>query len=161
MHTKNILTTCIIVLIISTGNIAAQTYKTALGLRFGGLTSGLTIKHFSNKNTALEGIFSVARKSFLITGLYENHSASANSSLIFLYGAGAHVGFFQNGGSYYYNDNRKYTSNTVIGIDGIIGLDYKFNKTPLNISMDLKPFIDLTGSSYFYMDGGISLRYTF
>ncbi len=146
----------------SLSNSYAQSYKTALGLRFGGLTSGVTLKHFTNSNTALEGILSVGRKNFLITGLYEKHSStSKNSDLKFLYGFGAHVGFFQDGGSYYYNDGRRYTSSTVLGIDGILGLDYKFNKAPVNISMDLKPFIDFFGGNYVYLDGGISLRYTF
>ncbi|HJV19925.1 MAG TPA: hypothetical protein VJ552_08630 [Sediminibacterium sp.] len=162
MKTQYIIIALLISLFFSVENSSAQSYKTAAGLRFGGLTSGLTIKHFTNSNTALEGILSIGRKSVLITGLYERHApAGKNSSLRFLYGAGAHLGFFQDGGSYYYNNSRIYTSTTVIGIDGILGLDYKFNKAPVNISMDIKPFIDFFGGNYIYFDGGISLRYTF
>lgn len=162
MKTKYLIITCLSILLFSVTNSSAQSYKTGLGLRFGGLTSGVTLKHFTNSNTALEGILSIGRKNFLITGLYEKHSStSKNSDLKFLYGFGAHVGFFQDGGSYYYNNNRSYTATTVLGIDGILGLDYKFNKAPINISMDLKPFIDFFGGNYVYMDGGISLRYTF
>jgi len=162
MKTKYIAITLLIICSFTLTTISAQSYKTGLGLRFGGLTSGITLKHFTNSNTALEGILSVGRKNVLITGLYEKHvAADKNSALKFLYGVGAHVGFFQDGSSYYYNDGRKYTSSTVLGIDGILGLDYKFNKAPINISMDIKPFIDFFGGNYVYMDGGISLRYTF
>lgn len=162
MKTKYIVFALLISLSFTVSEIAAQSYKTGLGLRFGGLTSGITLKHFTNSNTALEGILSVGRKSVLVTGLYEKHvAADKSSALKFLYGVGAHIGFFQDGGSYYYNDRRTYTSSTVVGIDGILGLDYKFNKAPINISMDLKPFIDFFGGNYVYMDGGVSLRYTF
>lgn len=162
MNTKYLRAYFFVFLLIAISSLSAQPYKTALGLRFGGLTSGITLKHFTNSNTALEGILSIGRKSFLVTGLYEKHAATgSNSPMKFLYGVGAHVGFFQDGGSYYYNDKRQYTATTVLGIDGILGLDYKFNKAPVNITMDLKPFIDFFGGNYVYMDGGISLRYTF
>lgn len=160
---KNIFIVAIILFatsIYSTTN--AQSYKNGLGLRFGGLTSGLTLKHFTNQTTALEGIVSLGRQSVVVTGLYEKHAplGGTGSAKIF-YGFGGHLGFFQDGGRYYYNDNRIYTSSTVVGIDGILGLDFKLNKAPINISMDIKPFVDFFGGNYFYMDGGLSVRYTF
>lgn len=162
MKTTYLVLSLMIGFLFSTTNSTAQAYNTALGLRFGGLTSGLTVKHFTNSNTALEGILSIGRRSFVITGLYEKHTAAdAKSALKFLYGVGAHVGFFQDGGGYYYNNGRDYTSTAVLGIDGILGLDYKFNKAPINMSLDIKPFIDFFGGNYVYMDGGVSLRYTF
>ncbi len=142
--------------------ICAQSYKTGLGLRFGGLTSGLTLKYFTKPTTALEGIVSLGRESILVTGLYEKHtSLSGAGSTKLFYGLGGHLGFFQDGGRYYYNNNRVYTATTVIGLDGILGLDFKLNKAPINISMDIKPFVDFFGGNYFYFDGGLSLRYTF
>ena len=162
MKTKYLIVALLIGVASFVTNSYAQSYNTGVGLRFGGLTSGITVKHFTNSSTALEGILSIGRRSFVITGLYEKHSsANKSSDLKFLYGFGAHVGFFQDGGSYYYNNNRPYTATTVLGIDGILGLDYKFNKAPINISMDIKPFIDFFGGNYVYMDGGVSLRYTF
>jgi hypothetical protein len=143
-------------------NTEAQSYKTGLGLRFGGLTNGLTLKHFTSKNTALEGILSIGRHNFIITGLYEKHVPVEGSGRFnFYYGAGAHISFFQDGSSYYYNSNRVYTSTTAVGIDGILGLDYKFKGAPINIGMDIKPFVDFFDGNFIYMDGGLSLRYTF
>ena len=94
---KNILIVAIIlcaVSIYSTTN--AQSYKTGLGLRFGGLTSGLTLKHFTNQTTALEGIVSLGRQSIVVTGLYEKHAP--------LGGAGSAKIFYGFGGNYFYMD---------------------------------------------------------
>ena len=147
-----------------TGNVSAQSYQTAVGLRFGGLTSGLTVKHFVSKTSALEGILSVGRRSFIVTGLYEKHIPVDNSNAFkFYFGGGGHLGFFQNdGGYYYYNDRPLYTTSyTVAGIDGIAGIEYKFKEAPINIGLDFKPFIDFFNGNTVYFDGGLSIRYTF
>ncbi len=149
-------------LVLFSNSISAQSYHTGLGLRFGGLTSGITVKHFVSQKAALEGILSLGNKSFVLTGLYELHAPmDASNQFSIYYGIGGHLGFFQDGGSYYYNSNRLYTRTTVAGIDGILGLDYKFRNAPINISMDIKPFIDFFNGNYVYFDGGLSLRYTF
>ena len=142
--------------------LSAQSYQTAVGIRFGGLTNGLTVKHFIGKASALEGMVSVANKNVILTGLYEMHKPVDRSKFFALfYGVGGHVGFFRDGGSYYYHDSRQYTSTSVAGIDGIVGLEYKFRTVPVIISMDFKPFIDFFNGSILYFDGGISLRYAF
>jgi len=139
----------------------AQSYQTGAGPRFGGLISGLAIKHFVSHTSALEGILSVARKSFIITALYEKQVPVDHSNTFKLYfGAGGHVGFFQDGGGYYYSKGL-YTHSSVLGIDGIVGLEYTFKDVPLNIAMDFKPFIDFVNGNTVYFDGGLSLRYTF
>ncbi len=162
MKTKQLLLTVFIGILLFTGNLMAQSYQTGLGVRFGGLTNGLTVKSFLSKSSAVEGILSVGHKNFIVTGLYEMHSSMDHSSQFnVFYGFGGHIGFFQDGGTYYYHDNRLYTSTTVAGVDGIIGLDYKFRTAPVNISMDFKPFVDFFNGGIVYFDGGISLRYTF
>ncbi|MBI3233220.1 MAG: hypothetical protein HYZ42_04150 [Bacteroidetes bacterium] len=143
----------------------SQYYNTAIGVRLGGLTSGLTLKHFVSNDAALEGILSLGESSFLITGLYEQHNPiSGASGLQLLYGIGAHIGFFNEGGSYYYTfrGNRVYYANSsVIGMDLILGLDYKFNGAPINIGIDVKPIIDFGPVSYVFFDTGLNLRLAF
>jgi len=137
----------------------AQDYNTGIGLR-GGWGSGLTIKHFIHGNRAVEGIFDSRWHGFSVTGLYEvHHQAFDVNRLNFYYGIGAHIGFWD--GRYYwdYNNDRNYT---VIGIDGILGLEYNFEEIPFNIGIDWKPAFNLTDSSGFWGDGGaISIRYIF
>ena len=51
---------------------------------------------------------------------------------------------------------------TVIGIDGIIGLEYSFTEIPINVSIDWKPVLNIIGYSGFWGDGGaLSVRYMF
>jgi len=137
----------------------AQDYNTGIGLR-GGWGTGLTIKHFLGDNKAVEGIFDSRWRGFSVTGLYEIHNqAFGVDRLNWYYGIGGHIGFWD--GRYYWNhnDDRNYT---VIGIDGILGLEYNFKEIPFNIGVDWKPAFNLTDSSGFWGDGGaISIRYIF
>lgn len=147
----------------STIVLRAQPFRTGLGIRAGGLASGITLKHFATSSTALEGILGLGYRSFIITGLIEKHVPINNSSnFLFEYGAGAHVGFFNdNGGYYYHRNNYAYNATTVVGIDGILGIEYKFKQIPLNIGMDFKPFVDLFSGGGLYFEGAFNFRYTF
>jgi hypothetical protein len=152
---------------------SGQEYRTGIGARLGGLTSGLTVKHFTNSSSALEGIASFGYRTFVITGLYENHrDISSAPGLKWFYGIGGHVGFFRFWG-YYYRvkyDKHGYVyyvgdpggSSAVAGLDLILGMDYKFNNAPFNVGLDLKPFIDFwSGGPYGYWDGALSVRFVF
>ncbi len=151
-------------------SLKAQDYKTEFGFRAGGLTSGLTVKHFINSDGALEGIMSFGYRSTVITGLYEKHeNIPSAQGLKWFYGGGAHIGFFSYGGYYYtvhghgniYYVEREGESASVGGLDFIIGLDYKFNKAPVNVSLDIKPFVDFFNGTSGYFDGALSFRFVF
>lgn len=74
-------------------------------------------------------------------------------------GAGAHIGFWNGRYNPWWDDNKE--SNGVFGIDGQIGLEYTFDKIPLNLSIDWIPGINLIGTSNFWGDEiGLSVRYT-
>ena len=137
----------------------AQDYSTGIGLRSGWGT-GLTVKHFLGTNKAVEGILDSRWHGFSITGLYEIHDQAFNAKrLNWYYGVGAHIGFWN--GQHYrdYNNNTDYT---VIGIDGILGLEYNFEEIPFNIGIDWKPALNVVSNSAFTGDGGaISIRYIF
>jgi len=151
---------------------SAQDYRTGIGFRAGGLTSGITVKHFIAPDAALEGIMSFGYRTFIITGLYEQHvDINTAPGLKWLYGGGAHLGFFRYGGYYYLvahgNGSRVYyvdeegATAVVGGLDFILGLDYKFNRAPFNIGLDIKPFIDFVDGVSGYFDGAISFRFAF
>jgi hypothetical protein len=153
---KGILT---IILAISILTLAsAQDYKTGIGFR-AGLSQGLTVKHFVNEKAAFEGIFSTRWGGFEITGLYEIHNQAFDvAGLNWYYGFGAHIGFW--------DGNKDWgvlnTAYTVIGIDGILGIEYNFSEVPFNIGLDWKPSINLSGYTGFRPDGGaLSIRYIF
>jgi hypothetical protein len=140
-------------------SLSAQDYRTSLGVR-GGLPSGLTIKHFLNKNNALEGIMALSYGGFVVTGLYEFEKwTGIYPSLNWYIGAGAYAGFWDAGD----NPNLPDTfTGSVIGIGLVGGLEYTFDEIPLNLALDILPTFNLAGTSgWGGMSGGLSIRYVF
>ncbi|MBL0358914.1 MAG: hypothetical protein IPP72_19510 [Chitinophagaceae bacterium] len=132
---------------------SSQSYTTALGVKF--YPGAVSLKHFVNNTTALEGLGYFWNKGFRITGLYEIHgNINGAPGLKWYIGPGAHVGF--------YND--KYGGATSVGIDGVLGLDYKINAAPINLSLDWQPsfeFGNKYGNGFAGNWGGFAVRYTF
>lgn len=149
-----------VIIVISTISFSsAQDYSTGIGFR-GGYANGLTIKHFVSRKAAFEGILSSRWKGFNITGLYEIHAQAFDvRRLNFYYGAGCHIGFWKGKDVDWADNDDDYT---VIGIDGILGLEYNFREIPINLSIDWKPAFNFVGYSGFWGDGGaLSIRYIF
>ena len=131
----------------------SKNYTTALGVKF--YPGAISIKHFVNGNNALEGLGYFWNRGFRITGLYEIHGdINGAPGLKWYIGPGAHIGF--------YND--KYGGGSAIGVDGVLGLDYKINSAPLNLSIDWQPsfeFGNKYGNGFSGNWGGFAVRYTF
>jgi len=140
------------------GFIDAQDYRTGIGLRAGPYY-GLTVKHFTGSKTALEGL--LTRWSGIdITVLYEIHYRAFDvNGLNWYFGLGGHIGFWE--GSHL-NNGTAGTNYTIIGLDGILGLEYNFSEVPVNISVDWKPAFNIIGYSEFWpLGGAFSIRYVF
>ena len=134
---------------------SAQDYNTGIGLR-AGTGWGVTLKHFVSKKEAVEGFFYGYYNGFNVTGMYEFHNKAFDvDNLRWYYGFGAHIG------SYNY-EKQENKSNFVLGIDGILGIEYTFTEAPINIGLDWNPHINFTAESGFFPGfGAISIRYTF
>jgi hypothetical protein len=159
MHKKLLLTAFGLMLIFAVNaQSMGYSYKTAIGVKVwdGG---GLSIKHFIKPSAALEGILYFWDKGFRVTGLYEYHGEiNGAQGLKWYVGGGAHLGFYDYKNDPYYNNN----SQTFIGIDGVLGLDYKFNKAPINISLDWQPSFEFGNNRGFVGSwGGLGIRYAF
>ena len=137
----------------------SQDYRTGVGLR-AGFANGLTIKHFIGERSAAEFLFASRWHGLEITGLYEiHHNAFEISRLNWYYGIGAHVGFWNGNYTPWGTNGNSYT---VIGIDGILGIEYNFGELPFNLGIDWKPAFNVVGYTGFWGDGGaISLRYIY
>lgn len=132
-------------------------YRTALGVKI--YPGAISIKHFTNDHTALEGLLSFWRYGFRFTGLYEYHGhINGAPGLKWYVGPGAHLGFYNDRWSRAYidEDNR-----LDLGIDGVIGLDYKINGAPLNLSLDWQPSFTILSDPEFRSWGGLGVRFTF
>ena len=169
----------------SGGSSSSSGYNTGIGLRGGGYSSGLTVKHFlGGKNgVAIEGLLTTEYQAHggRLTILGEKHHGVADvKGLQFYYGAGFHAGAYQ--GRYYFADDRFYngrngeyfaknnrygyyydeSSYLAIGADLILGLEYKLPDLPFVVGVDYKPFFEVFhGYTGFYNDAALSLRFTF
>lgn len=143
----------------------AYSYQTAVGVRAGG-TSGITVKHFVSGSEALEGILGIWYHGFSITGLYERHVSAGVSGLNWYYGIGAHVSFETERewhkwhGEWYV---REHPGAVGLGIDGILGVEYKIPPIPFALSLDLKPYIEVVsyGAVIFSLDPGLGVKIAF
>jgi len=147
----------IILLSIFTLPGQSQDYDTGLGVR-GGVAWGLSVKHFVLTDGAIEGLLTARFNGFNATGLYEKHIPVFDTDGFYLfYGGGAHLGLWN-------TDEPKPFMGTKIyaGIDGIIGLEYSFDGTPISLGMDWKPGFNLFSDfGIFYDEIAISIRYLF
>ncbi len=130
----------------------SSSYETALGVKVwdGG---GISLKHFFSGNNAGELIGYFWRQGFRITGLYEIHGDfNGAPGLKWYIGPGAHIGFY----------NTRNGNGSFVGIDGVLGLDYKFRGAPINMSIDWQPSFEFGDNRGFYGNwGGLGIRYTF
>lgn len=131
-----------------------RTYTTALGVKVwdGG---GISFKTFLIPARAVELVGYFNRYGTRITGLYEVHgNIEGAPGLRWYAGPGAHIGF--------YNYKGFYGDKAIAGIDGVLGLDYKINKAPLNLSVDWQPSFEFADNRGFAGGwGGLGIRYTF
>jgi hypothetical protein len=130
----------------------SSSYTTALGVKVwdGG---GISLKHFFSTNHAGELIAYFWGHGVRFTGLYEIHGDfSGAPGLKWYIGPGAHIGFY----------NSKNGDGAFAGIDGVLGLDYKFKGAPINMSIDWQPSFEFGDNRGFYGNwGGLGIRYTF
>jgi len=138
-------------LLLIANTASAQDYRLALGVRLSNstptLNSSITGKYFVTDRSAVEGMVSFGSR-FGMGALLELHQSLNTPGLRWFYGAGAYVGF--------------QSDQTYLGPTGILGLDYKFANTPINLSVDWKPELDIIPSVNFVPDAfALSVRFTF
>lgn len=146
----------VLFLMLNVNSANSQEYIDAIGIR-GGLDIGLNYKHFLTDTKSFEGILSTRYRGIKLTGLYEiQATAFDQKGLYWYYGGGAHLGYYQkyDGSKISENENT-----TVLGIDGILGLEYTIYDIPLSISLDWKPALNITGPLFWGDDVAISLRF--
>lgn len=139
-----------------TGALSAQSYKTAVGLRF---DKGINIsaQQYLFNNWTAEGIIHTSLRSddVGVTLLGEKHHKILFRNLNIYYGAGPHY-YWTNG-----TPSEEGLSSNVFGLSFIGGAEISLGR--INIAVDLKPELHLSGddnSSAFEWNGAaISARY--
>ena len=159
---KKIAIICSLIAAISaTQTSSAQDYKTALGVRLSSSNAmqnnSISIKQFINEKTAIEGLFTFGDP-LALGALLEFHKPLSASGLTYFYGAGGYISFVKTVNV----TTQKSSTDPNIGAQGVIGLDYKFNNIPLNISLDWKPELNIVSDINFEPAAiGFSARFTF
>ena len=129
----------------------SSTYQSAIGVKF--YPGALSFKHFFSPKNAVEALGYFKNNGTRITALYEIHGDISNAGgLKYYYGPGAHVSFYSS----------KYGGGGSVGLDGVLGLDYKVASAPINLSLDWQPSFDFKDTDGFIGNWfGIAIRYTF
>ena len=138
------------------------TYRTAIGIRLSNnapiVSNAITLKHFLNEKTAIEGLISFGQDLVSFGALGEIHKPFSTPGLQWYYGGGAYLGF----GKEYDVNKAKDVNTTFFGAQGVVGLDYKFASIPINISLDWKPELNLVSEINFEPAAiGFTARFTF
>ncbi len=146
---KKLILVSIVLLSCVASRSFGQDYKMAIGARFTNaqatVNNSISFRYFLNENKALEALVSFDPLS--IGGLYEVYRPLGAAGFQWFFGGGGYVSFN--------NDN-------VIGAMGIVGLDYKFQNIPLNLSIDWKPELNLVKDVGFEAATvGLGIRFAF
>ncbi|MDF2382546.1 hypothetical protein JMG10_13770 [Nostoc ellipsosporum NOK] len=136
-------------LLVKTDLQAQYTPKESmLGLRGGG-SFGITYKKFFGKNFAFESILgndflSDEKPGVFVNALFEKHAPLLGDKFSALIGLGPG-----------YHFKRK-----SVGASGVIGLDWRIMKAPLNLQVDWMPTYYFSGEKNFSpVNGAVSIRY--
>jgi hypothetical protein len=151
----------------------SQIYEKQVGLRLG-VTSGISGKVIKNDRTAIEGLFGFRDGGLQLAVLLESYHPIIKTNTthwMMYFGGGGHIGYvdgynrvrrWSNTSGYYYEEQR--IAGPVIGIDGVIGTDYTFNKVPITLTLEFKPFLELQDFRKFkvnFWDVGFGIKYSF
>ena len=150
----------------------SPTYKSAIGVRAGS-TAGITFKHFIAGEGAVEGIIGVWRNAVRLTVVYEKHVPFGGvAGLNWYYGGGGHVSIYSEDRIHHWHwdppegwhrHDHAHPGSFGIGVDGILGIEYKIPPIPFAVSLDLKPFIEFTSANYVFwsFDPGLGIKFAF
>jgi len=159
----------LVIILFVSGVAYAQNYTRDVGIRVGDYFSA-SYRQYLDDRQALEGMVFLGRGGMTFTVLKEHFEPAfghISEHLYFQYGYGAHVGFR-------YMDHYKVLSRTyeledfrftpLLGLDGLIGLEYRFPEFPFLISVDAKPYFEYSTIQIFsiYLQSiGFSIKYRF
>lgn len=131
-------------------------YTSAIGVKM--YPSAISHKKFYRSNKAIETLGYFTLDGFRATILNEFYAPiEGNNQLSWYVGYGGHVGIWSEA---WKKNNPNHTAGIAVGVDGILGLDYKLKNAPLNISVDWQPSFNFVGASYFESGwAGIGIRY--
>jgi hypothetical protein len=154
---KKLTVTLFIAVFLASYQLQAQDYKTGLGIRLSSrgpaVNNSVSFKYFMTPVAAIEALFTINKKAAL-GALFEIHrDIPSTEGLKWFYGGGAYIGF---------DADKTNPSRQLLGVQGVVGLDYKFANLPLNLALDWKPELNIIDNINFEPATiGFTMRFTF
>lgn len=133
-----------------THSLIAQDYKSAIGIRYNSFSSfggpAISYKQFISEQNAIEANIAFDSPG-AIGAVFQKHKNINGTSINWYYGAGGYFVFSK--------------PKAGIGALGNLGLDYKFQAVPVNLSLDWRPELAIAPSVGLDLNTfGFSIRYT-
>jgi hypothetical protein len=161
-----------IIILITSSALNGQYGLRQAGLRMGyrgGIFYQVT-SEAGNAEIGYNALLSFSNKGLQLTGLrivYETSLSGISPDLFFCWGYGGHIGFIYTDhlgllGERYYFEKDRFCP--VIGADGWVAVEYRVHDIPLNISLNIKPFVELTIPAFVRImpaDIAVSISYVF
>ncbi|MFN8207813.1 MAG: hypothetical protein U0T82_10470 [Bacteroidales bacterium] len=141
----------------------------SLGVR-GGEMSGITYRHLKTDYTGSELLLSFRDDGLQATFLRQKLRPTLGElgkNFWFVNGYGLHAGFtYENEfnvlfSRYIYEDKKL---SPLLGVDGYLGLEYRFREIPLSMGIDYKPYFEFSGYDFFSIrlwDTAFMIKYNF
>jgi hypothetical protein len=154
---------------ISCGIFAnSQDFKQAVGIRLG-WSPGFEYRIFSNDLHSYKFLLSTRDHGVQLHLFKEFHQYDMftfTDQLVFFYGAGVHAGYERWDVIHYNNNSQWYDTHSAFlaGLDGLVGLEYFFNKAPISLGIEAKPYFEFFGQEFFdiqLFDFGFTVKYLF
>ena len=106
----------------------------------------LSIKFYTKSGNAFEFFGYNLETGYRLTALFSPYfPINRQGNLRMIIGPGVHVGVWKNE----FKTN-SYTTNPIIGIDGIAGMEYRVPKLPLSFQIQYQPNADLIGNNEYF-----------
>ena len=169
---KKIYFITVILILVCSNSLLAQLTNRQAGLRVG-YRSGFfyqVSRDAGNAEVGYNGLLSFSNNGLQLTGLkivYETPLTDISPDLYLAWGFGGHIGFIYSDHVGFLGERYNFEGDRfcpLAGADGWLSAEYRFRDVPVNISLNLKPFVELTIPAFVRIvpaDIAISISYVF
>lgn len=150
-------TAFVVVALIFSLNLFAETpkkpnpYKFGIGAAYYPALNNpiaVSLKFYMKSGHSIEFFGYDLEQNYKLAALFAPYlPISKDGRLRLILGAGLHVGFWKSE----YKTN-SYTTNPIVGMDGIMGMEYRIPKIPVSLEIQYQPNADIAGNNDFYYD---------
>lgn len=169
---KKIYFLSVIFIMISSNSLLAQFANRQAGLRIGYRTGFFyQVSHDAgNAEVGYNGLLSFSNNGLQLTGLkivYETALTDISPDLYLAWGFGGHIGFIYSDHVRFLGERYDFGGDRfcpLAGADGWLAVEYRFRDVPVNVSLNIKPFVELTIPAFVRIvpaDIAISISYVF